>query len=138
MKYLFVDTNILIDFLTNRKPYSIYAAELFELALQGEIYLYISAISYNNIYYIVKKILGHTETMLLLNKLAKFVIILDVTQKVITDALHSENPDFEDSIQYFSAITNLKMEAIITRDKKGFKNSKLPVYTLEEAIILLS
>ena len=54
MKHVFMDTNVVIDFLANRQPFSLYAAKLFDLAVSGSITIYISALSYSNIYYILR------------------------------------------------------------------------------------
>ncbi|MCO5249733.1 MAG: hypothetical protein M9887_12385, partial [Chitinophagales bacterium] len=59
MYKLFVDTDVVIDFFTDREPHASSASKLFELNEQGSVQLYVSAISINNIYYIVRKFLGH-------------------------------------------------------------------------------
>lgn len=55
---LFVDSDVVIDFFTDREPHASPASELFELSERGDVTLYISAVSINNIYYIVRKFLG--------------------------------------------------------------------------------
>ena len=62
MEYkLFVDSDVVIDFFTDRKPHANPASELFELNEQGNVRLYLSAVSINNIYYIVRRFLGHKK-----------------------------------------------------------------------------
>jgi predicted nucleic acid-binding protein len=137
MKHLFVDTNVVIDFLIDRQPFSIQSAEIFELALADKITVHIAAVSYNNIYYILRQSIGHRETVTLLKKLTSFISILAVSQGTIRKALDSDNTDFEDSIQYYTALSNSKIEAIITRDINGFRNSEIPVMTPGEALKML-
>ena len=69
MKSIFLDTNVLIDFFANRKPFSIEAARLFNYSFKKEIKIYISAVSYNNIYYILRQSCSHIETIKILGEL---------------------------------------------------------------------
>lgn len=50
MKHIFMDTNVVIDFLANRQPFALDAAKLFNLGVDGKVILHILAVSYNNIY----------------------------------------------------------------------------------------
>ena len=54
---------------------------------------------------------------------------------MIHNALHSDFKDFEDAIQYNSA-NSKKINAIITRNPKDFKNSKLLILSVEEALAM--
>ena len=134
MRSFFLDTNVVIDVLADRKPFSDTAAKLFDYAERGKINLYISALSYSNIYYIVKKICSHKEMIFLLRDLEAVTVTLDVTRQIITDSLNSNFKDFEDSIQYHTALSNKKIEAIITRNPRDFKNNDIAVFTPEEAL----
>lgn len=134
MKRFFLDTNVLIDFLSDQKPFSTAAAALFEFSLSKKIQLYISAVSYNNIYYIIRQSKSHVATIDLLNELTEMVEIADVTKTIIKKALISGFKDFEDSIQYHCALTISKIDLIVTRDTKGYKKSTLPVMNPQEAI----
>ena len=137
MKNLFIDTNVLIDFLADRKPFSHSAAKLFTLSLSGKVKIYISAASYNNIYYILRQSLAHKEAIRLLKELSAFTEIVDVSKKIINAAMASDFNDFEDAVQYNSALTIPKIDCIITRDVKGFKKSIIPTMSTEEIISFL-
>ena len=134
MKILFVDTNVLIDFLANRKPFSISAAKLFTLSLSNKVKLYISAVSYNNIYYILRQSLSHKETIRLLKELSELTTIVDVSKKVIEAAIASDFNDFEDAIQFQCALSINKIDCIITKDIKDYKKSTIRVMSTEEVI----
>ncbi|MES2617712.1 MAG: PIN domain-containing protein [Bacteroidota bacterium] len=134
MKYFLVDTNVVIDFLTDRRPFSLIAAQLFEYSEKEKIKLYITAVSYNNIYYIVRKLTSHKAAITILKDLENMTETIDTTKESIKLALHSEFKDFEDAIQYFSSKSNKKIDAIITRNIADFKLSKLPILSPEEAI----
>jgi predicted nucleic acid-binding protein len=134
MKHLFLDTNVIIDVLADRKPFSEAAARLFDYAEKGKISLYISALSYSNIYYIIKKTCSHKEMIALLRDLEAITVTLDVTRQIITDSLNSGFKDFEDAIQYHTALSNKKTDAIITRNSRDFKNNDISVFTPEDAL----
>ncbi|PZR28799.1 MAG: hypothetical protein DI535_05055 [Citrobacter freundii] len=134
MKNLFIDTNVIIDVLANRKPFSESAAKLFDLADKGKIHLMISALSYSTIYYIIKKTCTHKEMISLLKDLESLTETLDVTSDIISKSLTSDFKDFEDSIQYNTALANKKVNLIITRNVKDYKGSKLAVLTPDEVL----
>lgn len=137
MKNLFLDTNIIIDMLANRQPFSIAAARLFDLAEKGKVKLFISALSYANIYYIVKKTCTHKEMITLLQDLENLTDTLDVTKMVISKSLMSDFKDFEDAIQYHTAISNKEITAIVTRDTKDYKNGVLSILTPDEVLSII-
>ena len=134
MTHLFLDTNILIDVLANRAPFVDSAAKLFDLAEKGKVGLFISALSYSNIYYIIKKNCTHKELISLLRDLEALTETLDVTKEIISKSLSSEFKDFEDSIQYYTALSNKKVSVIVTRNVKDYKASKLSVLTPDEVL----
>ena len=133
MRHLFLDTNVLIDFLSDRKPFSTAAAQLFESRIKGTTALYISTVSYNNIYYVLRQLMTHGEVIKLLKELTALTQVLAVTKEVIEEALKSEFKDFEDAIQNYTALSNKKIEAIVTRDSKDFKRSSMPILSPLEA-----
>jgi len=134
MRQIFLDTNIVIDFLANRKPFSLYAAKLFNYALLGKVKIYISAVSYNNIYYILRQSHSSAAAIKLLNELSEMAEIADVTKDIIKESLESDFKDFEDAIQYNCALSLSKIDFIVTRDTKDFKKSSLSILTPEEAV----
>lgn len=137
MKCVFIDTNVIIDFLAEREPFAMDAAKLFEYANQNKLKIFISAVSYNNIYYILHQSLKHAATIKLLAELSDMIEIADVTDDVIRQSLKSDFNDFEDAIQYYSALKIPKIDFIITRNTKDFKKSTLPVLTPAEALASL-
>jgi predicted nucleic acid-binding protein len=134
MIHLFLDTNVVIDFLTDREPFSHFAGKLFDYSVKGEVKLYLSAVSFSNIYYVVKKVSSHKEAIRILNRLEEMTEIIDTTSSTIHSALHSRFNDFEDAIQYFSAKLNSSINGIVTRNGGDFKHSTISILTPEEAI----
>jgi predicted nucleic acid-binding protein len=137
MKRFFVDTNVLIDFLADREPFATDAARLFDLNHKKKIQLYVSAVSYNNIYYILRQSLTHSATIKILDELNEWTHVIDVTGAVIRQSLTSEFKDFDDAIQYNCAKSLSKIEAIITRDTSDYKKSYLPVLTPKEVVSII-
>lgn len=137
MKNIFLDTKVLIDFFADRKPFSIEAARLFNYSFKKKINIYISAVSYNNIFYILRHSCTHTATIKMLTELNEWTDIIDVSKDIIKKSLKSDFKDFEDAIQYNCAKTLSKIDFIVTRDTKDFKSSSLPILTPKEAVSLV-
>ncbi len=138
MKRIFLDTNVLIDFFADRRPFSIEAATLFDYSFKNKINLYISAVSYNNIYYILRQSCSHSETIKMLLELNEWTEIIDVSKDIINKSLKSDFKDFEDAIQYNCAKSINKIDVIVTRNTKDFKTSSLAILTPKEAVSLIT
>ncbi len=128
---VFVDSDVIIDFFTDREPFANPASKIFELNELDQIQIYISAISLNNIYYIIRKYIGHKETIKIIEEIVEICEIVGTTKKEIVQALKNEFSDYEDSIQYSSALNIKGLEAIITRNTKDYAKAQLPVFTSE-------
>ena len=129
MRDLFIDTDVIIDFLIDRKPFSREAAIIFTLIEQKKLKGFSSSLTFSNLYYVLRKIESHNRVISKLDSLSKMVGILKVEEQTIKNALASGFPDFEDSIQYFSAVDSKKIDVIITRNVKDFKKSEIPIMT---------
>ena len=135
---IFVDSDVIIDFFTDREPFANPASSIFELNELGVIQIYISAVSLNNIYYIVRKFLGHKDTIKIIEELVDITEIIGTTKKEIIQALKNDFKDYEDSVQYSSALNVKGLEAIVTRNTKDYVNAKLPIFTSEGYIKTIS
>ncbi len=129
MTNLFIDTDIIIDFLIDRKPYSREAAIIFTLIDQKRLKGYVSSLTFSNLFYVLRKIESQKKVISKLDSLSKLLTVLKVDDQNIRDAIDSGFTDFEDSIQYFCALDCKKIEDIITRNTKDYKSSSLPVMT---------
>lgn len=128
---LFIDSDVVIDFFTDREPFANPASEIFELNEQKKVELYISAVSINNIYYIVRKYLDHKRAIQIIEELIEMVQVVGTTKSEIIQALKNSFKDFEDSVQYSTALTIGGIEAIITRNVKDYEKSEIAVFTPE-------
>ena len=133
MKKLLVDTNILLDLLARREPYYLEAARLFSMADKKKLALTISSLSIVNTHYILRKQKSESEVRKVLHNLKILVKILPLDERICTLALNSDFSDFEDAIQYYTAIEH-GQEIIVTRNVSDYKTSTLPVMTGREVI----
>jgi len=132
MKKLFIDTNIIIDLLAKREPFYDEAALLFTLADKQKICLTVSALTFANTNYILLQSKKSEEAKLILRKLKLILQVLNLDEKIVGLALNDNNfKDFEDALQYFTAIEN-EIDIIITRNLKDFQKAKLPVMTASQ------
>lgn len=135
MKKVFVDTNIIIDLVADRRPFSKYAYELFEKSENKLVTLYTSSHSIATTHYLLKKYIGEKELRDVLFNLLDYVQIIAVDVDIIKKGLKSKHRDFEDSVQIYAAGSVNKIDYIVTRNIKDFKNSEIPVLPPEELIV---
>jgi predicted nucleic acid-binding protein len=136
MSRILIDTNIVIDLLSRRKEFYDEAANLFSRADKNELVLTISSLTFANTNYILTKLKTAKEAREILRKFKVLVEILSLDDKITQLALSDDDfPDFEDGLQYYSAMEN-QIDLIITRNKKDFKNSKIPVFTAKEFLAI--
>jgi len=127
---LFIDSDIILDLLIKRNEYQS-SAKLFTIIENKELKGYTSPIVFANVHYIMTKYGGKEKSILNLRILRKFLSILTLDEEILDEALYAEAPDFEDSIQYIASEKN-EIDFIITRNKKDYKRSKIPVLTATE------
>lgn len=135
MKRVFVDSDIVLDLLAQRQPYYPFAAQFFSLAEKGKITACISPLIFANLHYILRKQSSKEEAIKNLKKLRVLVTVLPINEKIIDLALASDFRDFEDAIQYYTAVEN-ELEALITRNKRDYKETQIAVWTAEEFLAM--
>jgi len=131
---VFIDTNIVLDLLLQRRNFLINAEKIFSLAYKGKIVLYFSAVSFVSVTYYLGK---HTnkDIKAILEDLCKIVKILPFNQRIIENTLHSNFKDIEDGYQYFTAKEN-NIRIMITRNVKDFLVDDISVVTPEEFLMI--
>jgi predicted nucleic acid-binding protein len=129
MKQLFIDTNIVLDLLGKRDPFYEDAAKLFSLADRGKVKLCVSSLTIANTHYVLSRLKTPEEARGVLLRFKVLVTVLDLNDKIIELALHDKSfKDFEDAIQYYSALEN-QSAIVITRNLKDYKQARIPVMT---------
>lgn len=127
MEHYLVDTNVIIDILLDREDADA-ACAVVDGAERGNYAIYLCSLSYTNIYYSLRHVLTREQRIDCLIQLCEVIRTVPVDGTVIYEALHSGWKDFEDAVQYFAAKDYPIITGIITRNKKDFKKSLLPVH----------
>lgn len=130
MKKVFLDTNVLLDFVLGREGMKDTLAIL-QLQEDNKVHLSTSILSMANVAYVAKKGRTKIELYELMQGLSEMIHTLQMNEVQLQEALSVIAPDFEDMLQMICARTH-DCDAIITRNKKDFTFSTTPVYTPEE------
>ena len=133
MKRVFLDTNVILDLLLDRKPYSDDITNLIELGIEQGIELCISSVTITDVNYIVGKFQGANAANKKTKQILELVTVENVGQTTVLKASKSVFKDFEDGVQNFCAEES-KHKVIVTRNTKDFRKSKLSIMTPKEFI----
>lgn len=134
MKKVFVDTNIIVDLIADRKPFSKFAIEIFSKAEENKLKLFTSSHSIATTHYLLKKYVDEKELREVLYNLLNYLNIISVDADVIKKGLKSKHKDFEDAIQMICAYSVEKMDYIVTRNIKDFRDSEITVLSPDELV----
>ena len=129
MKSALIDTDVILDFFFDRKPFSDDAAKILSLCESREIKGFITSVILSNVYYLLRQTSTHEKVIEKLLQLVTITEVLSTDRDVIIKALTSSFKDFEDALQNYSAEMNGKIDLIVTRNIKDFKYSTLGVMT---------
>ncbi|MCY3765072.1 MAG: PIN domain-containing protein [Gemmatimonadetes bacterium] len=130
MKILF-DTNVVLDLLLDREPFSDTAARLFSRVDEGELSGFISATTVTTVHYLARRTVGDRRARREIQNLIDLLDVAPVNLAVLEGALQSKFADFEDAVLHFAAL-NVNAEGIVTRNAGDFKRSMIPVYAPDE------
>ena len=126
-----IDTNVILDTVLKRSPFHEDASNVLGLIGRKPFRFFITASMATDLYYFLTKYLGSKRSIEYLKDLASAIDICSVNHSHINKALSASSKDFEDAVQFFSA-QDAKVEAIITRDKSGFKDFDIDAMTPRE------
>ena len=126
-----LDTDVILDFLLERKPFFQVASELLELNANGAFDAYISSITPINVFYIGRKVVGGSKIRQGIDNLLKLVRVTAVDDSSLVLALGLPFADYEDAVQHASA-SAARLEAIVTRNTGDYQNATLPVFSPTE------
>ena len=137
MLSILIDSNILLDVMATRQPCFETSSKVIETLKDKDITGYVSASSVTDIYYIARRELKDKELVIqLIKDILKFIKIATVSEDEINKALELEWSDFEDAVQYSTALLS-QMDYIITRNAKDFKASEVLAISPEDFFALL-
>jgi len=134
---VFLDTNILVDLIADRKPFSKHAIEIFKYAEDLKVQLFTSSHSIATTHDLLKKYVDEKELRAILANLLEFLEVIPVDLDVLKKGLRSNHKDFEDAIQILCASSIAGINFIVTRNTKDFKTSEIVVLTPDELCLKL-
>ncbi len=132
----FLDTNILMDVLAERRPWYDSSASVWMEVEQGRVRGLVSVISFNNVYYVVRRLRDRKTAYLSLTILRDLFVPVALDKSILDQAISARAVDFEDAIQYFSAV-HAGAGCLVTRNTRHFGGKDLPILTPEEFLATL-
>ena len=137
-KKVFLDTNILIDYFASRRDY-VAASTIVTMARDGNFCLLVSSLSFATASYIMnahhKK--TNAEIVAMFGEFVKMCNVTPVDSLIVDEAIASRFSDFEDAMQYYSAIRE-GADAIITRNSGDFSAAQIEIYEPQEFLDMLA
>ena len=130
MNKLLIDCNIILDWILNREPFSLYASYLVTLAEENKIDAYLSPLVLANTHYIVKKATNNAIAEEFLQDCKRIFKMINMSGEMTLKAISNRYKDFEDDLHYYSAIEN-NMDYIITRNIDDFIKDKIKLMSAE-------
>ena len=132
---VFVDADIILDLLLSRQPFLSAARALFLLIQKKGIEGYTSPLILSNLFYILRKGSSGPQAVSALRRMRLILRALPMDERTVDLALASSFTDLEDAFQYYAAVDQ-NLDALITRNKKDYRSSELPVLNAEEFVTL--
>lgn len=129
MKNVLIDTDVILDFFFDRKPFSDDATIILSLCESKNIRGFITPVICSNLYYLLRRTARHEKVIEKLSQLVSIVDILQMDKEVVIASLNSKFKDFEDALQHYSALRSGEVDVIITRNVKDFVKSNIGVLT---------
>ena len=137
MKTILLDTDVILDFFFDRKPYSENSAIILNMCENKQITGFVTPVIISNCYYLLRRTAQHEKVIEKLKQLISITEMLIMDKQTVENALNSDFKDFEDALQNFAATLNGKIEVIITRNIKDFKKSEIAVLTPESFVRII-
>lgn len=128
---VFIDSDVILDVALARNPFFPASKMILAMAENNFIIGSISSNCIANIYYILRKLGGDSKAREFISNIVKYISVITINHQSVLKALKSKFYDFEDALQYYSALEN-QCEYIITRNIEDYKNSKINILLPEE------
>ena len=137
MKTILCDINFILDIFLKREPFYSPAARIFAMIEAKQLKGYLCSNSFPTLFYILAKELKRDKAMKILEKVRIVFRVAAVDEKVIDLSLASDFRDFEDAVQYYSAVS-AKADCLITRNKADYIIDDLSIMTPEEFLAAIA
>ena len=136
MKKILIDTDVILDFFFDRKPFSKNSSIILNMCERKHIQGFVTPVIISNSYYLLRRTAQHDKVISKLKQLLSIIDVLNMNKQIIDNALNSDFKDFEDALQNFAAVSNGDIDVIVTRNVKDFKKSEIAVLTPESFLKL--
>jgi len=136
MKKILIDTDVILDFFFDRKPFSESSAIILNMCERKHIQGFVTPVIISNSYYLLRRNAQHDKVIDKLKQLLSITDVLNMNKQIIVNAINSNFKDFEDALQNFAAVSNGDIDVIVTRNVKDFKKSEIAVLTPESFLKL--
>lgn len=128
---LLIDANILLDVLQKREPHYRDSALIWKLCEAEQAEGYVSALSFADLVYVMRKELNAEMVLDVQKKMALIFRFADLTAADITRAVEMQWDDFEEAVQAAIA-ERIHADHIITRNVRDFRPSRIVAFTPAE------
>ena len=127
----FIDTNVIIDVLARREPFYADSRRVLLWCQSGCGCGLVSTLTYANVAYVMRKYAGLEPMLMSINKLHKICETAPMADSTVVYALGSGNSDFEDAMQYESALS-AHADVIVTRNPADFNGADIRILSPSE------
>lgn len=131
MDKVLIDTDVILDFFFDRKPFSEYATNILSLCESKKIKGFVTPVICSNVYYLLRQTARHEKVIDKFKQLLFIIDVLVMDKEVVKSALNSGFADFEDALQHFSAVKYGDIDIILTRNIKDYSKSEIGVLSPE-------
>lgn len=132
---VFFDTDVILDVALKREAHFGASAGVLSLAEYKKIHGFTSSVVIANIYYILRKIESHAHALRFIAKLRLIIKVVPVTDETVSLALDSKFKDFEDALQFYTAVEN-NLNCVLTRNIRDYTKSGIKVCTPDEYLAM--
>ena len=129
MQNVLIDTDVILDFFFDRKPFSEDTAAILSLCENKKLNGFVTPVIFSNMYYLLRQTAKHNKVIEKFKQLLQIINVLQMDREVVCNALNSDFKDFEDALQNFAAVSNGTIDVILTKNVKDFKMSSIGVLT---------
>jgi len=133
MTKVFLDSDVILDFLLDRRPFAVHAGTVFALAEHGRLSLYTTTVSFLNVLYVAESQTTKRQATTLIRKLRTLLHLLSVHEHNVDAAIQANAADVEDHVQLECAKEN-QMDVFLTRNLRHYPRD--PAFIMEPEVFL--
>jgi predicted nucleic acid-binding protein len=135
---MLIDTDVLVDFLAERKPFTANAKRLIRQTKDKGIKIHAAAHSITNMFYILRKVYPAPKLKQLLLDLCNAISVVEINAALINNVLlNNDFKDIEDCLQAECA-KSVRAEYIVTRNIADYSRSPIPAVLPEDILKLIN